>query len=153
MTSKPVDGKDPSISSFRGLALHRTSVAGQEGIFQLLTGDNEHYTKSLFSNDFETCMGNYRVVALGPKISGSGLYAWAVVSTPFKTSLFVIARNAQVCIGYTISNIQYITLYFLIYPSHVNGILFFVFTSQPRIFKKNMHDLFLTQLNHSDLIS
>jgi hypothetical protein len=87
----------PSFTSARALALHRTSVSNQQGLFQLLMGEDELYTKAEASRDFDTCIGNYRVVALGPKSKDSGKYAWAVVSTPFKTSLYILARDVKVC--------------------------------------------------------
>ena len=38
-------------------------------------------------------VGNYWVVALGPKDPITGLYSWSVVSTPFETQLFILARD------------------------------------------------------------
>lgn len=84
--------------SARALALHRTSVPSQQGLFQLLMGADEVYTKSDASHDFETCVGNYRVLAVGPLREGTGQYSWAVVSTPFKSSLFILARDVQVAL-------------------------------------------------------
>lgn len=83
--------------SSRALALHRTSVSSQQqGLFQLLMGADEIYTKEDASHDFRTCVGNYRVVALGPHSEGTGKYSWAVVSTPFKDTLFILARSVKV---------------------------------------------------------
>lgn len=41
-------------------------------------------------------IGHYWVVALGPVVAkpdGSNQYDWAVVSTPFETQLFILARD------------------------------------------------------------
>lgn len=90
------DNSPSEFISARALALHRNSLVGQQGVFQLLMGGvDEHYTKAEASHDFDTCIGNYRVVALGPK-DEEGKYAWAVVSTLFQSSLFIIARNVKV---------------------------------------------------------
>jgi len=37
--------------------------------------------------------GDYWVYSLGPKNTKTGLYEWAVVSDPYKVSLFILARN------------------------------------------------------------
>lgn len=86
---------DSAFTSVRALALHRHSVSTQQGLFQFLMGEDEVYTKADASHDFNTCVGNYRVVALGKMSKQTGKYAWAVVSTPFKSSLFIIARNVK----------------------------------------------------------
>lgn len=83
-------------TSVRALALHRTSVESQQGLFQMVTGDDEVYTKSNAAHDFNTCIGNYRVVALGDVDKVTGKYSWSVVSTPFLSSVYILARNVQV---------------------------------------------------------
>jgi hypothetical protein len=87
---------DPWVfSSHRALALHRTSLIPfqQGGVFQLIPSISN---KAASSHDFNTCIGNYRVVALGPKNERTGEYEWSVVSTPFRASMFILARNITV---------------------------------------------------------
>ena len=91
-----VNSPESPFSSVHALALHRSSLTTQQGVFQLLMRNDGVYSKSSASHDIDTCIGNYRVIALGDKSEQSGKYEWAVVSTPFKTSLFVIARNVEV---------------------------------------------------------
>ena len=91
-----VNSPTSPFSSYLSLALHRTSVETQQGLFQLLKGNDDMYTKNNAAHDFDTCIGNYRVIALGDEDMQTGKYEWAVVATPFKTSVFIIARDVEV---------------------------------------------------------
>jgi lipocalin len=104
------DSPDSDFTSVRALALHRTSLSNQQGVFQLLMGEDEAYTKADAAHDFNTCIGNYRVVALGDWSERTGKYAWAVVSTPFKTSMFIIARNVKVIEAQSAVNFLMVTV-------------------------------------------
>lgn len=46
--------------------------------------------------DNMTRLGDYWVTAVGqPTQDSNGSYPWAIVSTPFRTSLYILARNVQ----------------------------------------------------------
>lgn len=52
--------------------------------------------------------GNYHVMNVGP-INSSGFYEWAVISTPLKCSLFILARDPTVFINeYETNVLQYV---------------------------------------------
>lgn len=59
------------------------------------TSDPGKFTVRVIQSVNQTQSFPYWVVALGAIPPGETLYPWSVVSTPFRTSLFILARDVE----------------------------------------------------------
>lgn len=75
------------------------SVDGPDGRLQQIKGDARRTSdpgKFKVKFDNMTRQGDYWITAVGqPSADANGSYPWAIVSTPYRTSLYVLARNVQ----------------------------------------------------------
>lgn len=75
------------------------SVGAPDGRLQQIKGDARRTSdpgKFKVKFDNMTRQGDYWITAVGqPSRDANGSYPWAIVSTPYRTSLYILARNVQ----------------------------------------------------------